>query len=522
MADKEKRTGEPMKSQYIDVKGIMTVPVIVSLLVIAFLSFLSVKLIADAVKVSEEETLSSGKSILGSSDYVFGSHANPEVEDMVGLSESLSRLASTHTEWTNYDKDPKQKGFFCIATESSDRRLVYNLDPDNLCGQGYKLQDFEYLWVDSVNSSFYAVINIPGEIVDLSDYYILVHNDSGNLASRLVINCYEAKAVRLNHAIFTGTLLAPKANVEYEDTSVYGQVYAVASTGNRAYYKNIPFGGYSEIMDDAVPVEFLNVAIRSTVVNWLKAKYPETYAEYPDSYVPTSSDLALVTELILDDLLIADMGDDLACFVNLEKLSCVRTKLTELDVSGLKKLAELDISETKIASLTLPEGNVLRTLRADDTALSSLPTEFLTGLKTLSIAGAPLASRPDYSRLTSLKSLDISGTGFDAFRTEEIAALAGLEELSLSENPGVTSFRLADFPKLKKADLSYCSLTEIDLKGCDALSELNVSYNKLKTVDLRPAASLTLCEAFGDGYSEIIATGSEVRVNCNQTTTVTR
>lgn len=523
MAKERKSTRTQKKSQYIDVKGIMTVPVIIALVLIAGLSFLSVKLIADAVKISEREKLASGTSILGSGDYVIGNRDNPDVEDMKALSEALSKLTPTHTEWTYYHEDKSQNGFFCIAKEKSDRRLVYQLDPENLCGMGYRLSDFEYLWVDSVNSSFYAVINIPGEVVDLSGYYILVHNDSGNLASRLVINCYEAKAVKLNNTILTGTLLAPNANVEYGDTSVYGQVYARASTGNRAYYKNIPFGGYATILEDAVPVEFMNVVLQGIVMDWLREHYPGLYSDYPDSYILTSSDLARVTELNLDDALIADFGDDLKYFVNLEKLSCRRTKLTALDVSHLRKLTELDLSEiSSFETLTLPEENALRVLTVSGTGLTALNTGVLSKLESLNVAGASFVSAPDYSKLTSVKVLNISDTGFQAFSEEEIAALSGLEELNISGNRKVTAFDLSVFPNLKKADLSNCALTGIDLSGCTSLSELNISYNQLKTVDLRPASALTVCDAFGEGYSEIIATGMDTRVNCLPSTKVTR
>lgn len=515
----EKNRNMRTKSQYIDVKSILQPPVVTAFILIAVLSFTAVKLITDGVRATAESEAFSGKSILNQKNYVISNSGNTEFKDMGELSLELSRLSSTHTEWTEIDKKPAENGFFCIASEQSDKRLVYNIDPENVCGKGYKLGDFDYIWVDSAGSTFYALINIPGEVVDLSDYYILVHDDSGNLASRLIINCYEAKAVKLNNAIITGTLLAPNANVEYDSTWVYGQVYAKASTGVRAYYKEIAFGGYAALLKEPFKAEFMNVSIRSAVLEWLKENYPEIYAGYPDSYVPESTDIERVTELTLDDKLIADLGDDLKYFTNLKKLSCRRTKLKALDISGLTKLEELDISETDVESLKLPANNSLRVLKADRTSIAELDTSALTGLEELSAAYVKFKSMPDFGRLTKLKNLDIAGTGFAAFREGETAALANLEYLNISENILVKSIDLAAFKKLVSANVSGCSIEKLDLTGCDALKSLDLSYNKFKNIDLRPAAGLETCNAFGD-YTQINASGMNVAVHCADKTQV--
>ncbi len=483
------------KAEYIDIKGIFKPSVIIMSVLIMVLSFVALKLIVDGIALRNNKSALTGDSILGESNYNAG-NTDFEVKDIKEISQGLATLKSTHTEWTNFADDPQQNGFFCIATGSADKRLVYNLDPKNICNMGYSLSDFKYIWVDSVNTGFYAVINIPGEVVDLTDYYILVHNDTGNLASRLIINCYEARVVKLKNTILTGTLLAPDATVEYDGTSVYGQVYANAYTGTRSFYKDIPFGGYSIVIEEIGAVDFMNVAIRANVLKWLKENYPEIYAGHSDDYRLNTVDLTYVTELILDDVMIADLGDDLKYFKNLKKLSVKRTKMTSLDVSFISELEELDISETEISEVTFAKNNSLKVLKADRTKLAELDMSLLEGLKELSISENNFTVMPD------------------------VYSLVNLTVLNVSKNKCITSFEFSSLAKLEKLNISECSLTELNLNGAKALKELHCSYNSIRELDLTPAGSLTYCEAYGTSFKSINAAGMNVRVSCHENATV--
>lgn len=83
----------------------------------------------------------------------------------------------------------------------------------------------------------------------------------------------------------------------------------------------------------------------------------------------------------------------------------------------------------------------------------------------------------------------------------------------------VKSIDLAAFKKLVSANVSGCSIEKLDLTGCDALKSLDLSYNKFKNIDLRPAAGLETCNAFGD-YTQINASGMNVAVHCADKTQV--
>ena len=425
--------------------------------------------------------------------------------DYVRISEDLAALSPTHTEWTNFAEDHSQNGLAFIATVDEGRRMVYNVDPDDLCGEGYSFADFNYIWVDSVNTGFFCVINIPGEVVDLTGYYILVHDDTGNLASRLVINCFEAKAVILKDAVVTGTLLAPGANVEYGNTVVYGGVYAKASTGSRAYYRQISFSGYSVILRDSKKVTFTNVIMRSVTLAWLKANIPGEYAGYPADYVPDTIDLARITSLGLDGQYIADMAGDLEYLVNLESLSLRRTKLKSLDVSRLSKLKYLDVGDTEISEVLLPESGSLETLIADNSALKTLDTSRLGGALKISLKNVKTEAAPDYSKLVSAVEINLSGAGIGGQELAVLGRLPALRTLDVSGNRNITELDLGAFETLETLNVSECAIAEITAGEETALKEIDISYNPLKNADLSAAGSLTRVNAYGEFESIRVA-----------------
>ena len=133
------------------------------------------------------------------------------------LSQELLSLEPSAVEWNKKGENPEDQGLYFISKENVDH-AVYNVDSENLCNEGYTFEDFEYIWINSESDDFNIVINISGSHIDLSDYYILVREEKGLYASRVIINCYEAQEVILNNTIVTGTILAPNADIKYENT----------------------------------------------------------------------------------------------------------------------------------------------------------------------------------------------------------------------------------------------------------------------------------------------------------------
>ncbi len=460
----------------------------------------------------------SGRNILGVQSRANQSSENTEYSDYRELSASLSRLAATHKEWTNIEKNPDETGFSCIATEDEGVRMVYNLDQNSICGK-YTLRDFDYIWVDSVNPGFCCLINIPGEEVDLSGYYILVHDDSGNLASRLIINCYEAKVVKLNKAIISGTILAPDANVEYDATVVYGAVYAKASTGARAYFKHIAFSGYTEILKDSKKFEFVNVVMRSKTLAWLREHYPEQYLTYPDDYVLNTDDLLKITDLDLEGEYIADMYKDLDALVNLESLSLSKTKIKELDLRAQIKLRYLDISDTDIGYVMLPETCTVEEFNADNAKLYILDAGTLKNAKTVLLKNNKFMIQPAYELLEKAEYICITNTGADNASIGKLYTLKNLKHLEAPENESITEVDLSGFAVLEFADFRDCSISSIVFAMANSLKDIDVSYNDMIEIDAKDAPHLSRIAAYGD-YKRIIVRDSTVAVYSLDTTKI--
>lgn len=460
-----------------------------------------------------------GKSVLGGSSKSGTISEDVDFGDYKEISLTLSKLKSTNTEWTNIDKNPSETGFSCIATVNEGERMIYNLDPSAICGK-YTLKDFNYIWVDSVNAGFCCLINIPGEEVDLSNYYILVHDDSGNLASRLIINCYEAKVVKLSKTILTGTLLAPLANVEYDATVVYGAVYAKASAGARAYFKQINFTNYTEILRESEKVSFVNTVMRPKVLECLRKSYPDKYTTYSDDYIPTLYDLSLIKEFSIDGEYIQDLHTDIDDMVNLEKLSVRNTKLRTLDLTKLTALKSVNIGETEIKTITFAEDNAIEEIIADDAVLDTLEAENLTRLKKLNVKNSTFSKMPDFASFTGLVELNITNTGIDNNVITSLSELKYLKRLIAPENPKVTSIDFSLFKTLAYADLKECALSKIQFAGSYMLTDVDVSYNKMIDVDASQAPALKQIYAYG-GYKTVCVKDESVKVSCLAGTTVT-
>lgn len=181
-----------------------------------------------------------GNSIINTPDISATSKPIPNVTDIVKLSEELLQLDTTEVEWNKKAEDSNSKGLYCIS-DTNEKYLVYNIDSNNISNEGYTLADFDHIWINSEDNNFYAVINLSGEVVDLSGYYILVRDETRTYAARAIINCYEAKEVILKGTAVTGTIIAPYANIVYEDTYVYGQVHGKSYEGTQKFYKRGAF-----------------------------------------------------------------------------------------------------------------------------------------------------------------------------------------------------------------------------------------------------------------------------------------
>lgn len=468
------------------------------IIVSAAVVFVAIKLLSDITKTKPVTKTLTTESIIKTQ----GSSGNPtektEYGDYGEISKKLSEMKATGEIWSDAEKNPENTGFYCIETSDIGTRLVYNIDQNDILGK--KLSDYDYFWVDCVNSGFYAVVNISGEVVDLSNYYVLVHDDTGNLASRLVINCYEAKAVKLADTILTGTLLAPNANVEFDNTTVYGAVYAKGTIGTRAFYKEIPFTNYELLLTEpGEPVTFENFNMAQLVLKNLKKQYPERYGTYSESYQLLTTDLRQLKIFDVSGEMIEDFYDDLLYMKNLEQLIVSETKLTRLDVSIFDKLKVLDISGTPIQELVYTKDSSITTLNLSETGM-------LGGI--------------DFSFMTNLKKLTVNRADFKGFNEDQAQVLGSLlTELDVSENENLTTLDTAPFTIIEKLNVSQTSIKEINLSKCEKLTEISANYTKIKELDLSANANLQTVDAYGD-YTKIIVPKENIHIGKLEATVV--
>lgn len=468
----------------------------------------------------------------------------PDVSDIKKLSEDLLNLEPTETEWTKKKEDPEDEGLYFIS-ENNDKYNIYYVDSNNIANEQYTLNDFSYLWINSEDDEFYAVINISGKKVDLSDYYILVRDETRNYASRAIINCYEATEVILKDTILTGTLIAPNAHVVYQDTYIYGQVHAKSFEGNQKYFREVFFTGYANLMHDLNFADIKVDAVRIAAIEFLMENDTlGTYSHYTTGSKLRLADTQAITSLILDGKEVSEeeIGSDLAFFENLTYLSCNNTNISSIDLSYAPKLTKLSINNTNIKELDLSYTPELESLSAngteikeidlsptpniynlslDDTEIEELDISKLTELLNLSIRntaikeidlssntklinyayGGTVLSLPDLSKLTNLEYLDCSNTNLQNIQIGSDS----IKVLDVSNNKKLTSFDFILFPSLDKLDISSCNLSTIKLDEASKLRVLNASFNKFTTVDLSVVPTLTNAELYGDSVKNIIA-----------------
>lgn len=474
-------------------------------LIVAGLSFLAVYHFAQALALHPTDTVDIGESIVFESEGALTESRIDGVTDIFQLSEELASLDSTHVEWTKIAEDPSQTGFFCIAEDKSSE-CVYNIDQNDICNLGYNLKNFNYIWVDSFSGSFYTVMNISGRVVDLSDYYILVRDSSSNLASRLIINCYEAEEVLLKNTILTGTLIAPSAHVTYEKTVVNGQVYAETSAGVRSSYRDISFTGYETLISALKKANLENECVRQWAVDYLRNNFPLIYGDVSGDYIPGETDLLRVTSMQLDGVTSSNISNDLKYFKKLQYFSCTNSKIENIDFSGLEFLSEISISSSTVTNLKFGELKSLLKLNAEKNVIQNLDVSLCPELVSLSYEGTAVKSLvlPKNSKIIYI---NCSDTDFRGFTQDNIAALSELLYLEAENNKHLGYIELSALPKLKKVNITNCGINDINFAECKNLYYAKCSNNDFTAINISNAPALIYFEAYSSVLKEIDATG---------------
>ncbi|MDH6357974.1 BACON domain-containing carbohydrate-binding protein [Parabacteroides sp. PF5-9] len=169
--------------------------------------------------------------------------------------------------------------------------------------------------------------------------------------------------------------------------------------------------------------------------------------------------------------------DGITYFPNLKNLFCGYTNLSSLDLSGLTKLEQLRVGNTKISELNISHLKQLQVLYCDNTSISELDVKELTNLEVIDVSDTQV-SVLEIGNLAKLQTLMCANTNIAEL---EIAQAVDLTLLTCSNTP---------ISKLAVDHLSYLQYLEC---GNTLISELNVSkLTRLKRLFCNNTAVQTL------------------------------
>lgn len=174
---------------------------------------------------------------------------------------------------------------------------------------------------------------------------------------------------------------------------------------------------------------------------------------------------------------------------SLESLRATYTKLTSLDISGLKKLKILYLNGNELTSLHIKECTALEKIDCSSNNLKTLDLDASTrmALKSLNVS---------YNKLTSLNASGLKNIKDlvcheNKLTSLDISGCENLQELSCYDNE-LTSLNASGLKTLMFLHCYNNKLTSLNVSGCSALEELYISSgypsgsyeNELQTLDV--------------------------------------
>lgn len=193
--------------------------------------------------------------------------------------------------------------------------------------------------------------------------------------------------------------------------------------------------------------------------------------------------------------------------INVNILEVKGKKHNNFNFSTFKKLEYLDINKVGIETLDVSVLEHLKSIKANDNNLREIKFNLTNKIEWLDLKGNNFTNGLDFTKLTSLKHLDLSDQK-EKLKNIDITPLVNLtelklerhnlEKLDLSKNTellslsldnskeddmGLTEIDLSNNKKLTAIYLKENKLSELKLKNL-LLSGLNIHGNRLTTIDL--------------------------------------
>lgn len=174
---------------------------------------------------------------------------------------------------------------------------------------------------------------------------------------------------------------------------------------------------------------------------------------------------------------------------SLESLRATYTKLTSLDISGLKKLKILYLNGNELTSLHIKECTALEEIDCSSNNLKTLDLDASTRMALKSL-------KASYNKLTSLNASGLKNIKYlvcheNKLTSLDISGCENLQELFCYDNE-LTSLNASGLKTLMFLHCYNNKLTSLNVSGCSALEELYISSgypsgsyeNELQTLDV--------------------------------------
>lgn len=286
--------------------------------------------------------------------------------------------------------------------------------------------------------------------------------------------------------------------------------------------------------NDIMDMSFISAVEEATGIQWSKNH---------NGYVPlTEENLNLIKGINQLDISKKGLTDlsYLKYFTGLNVLDCSYNEPSELPLTELTELAELNVSNCKLKSLDLSSLTKLNVLDCSDNKLESLVLSNNSGLTSLTCfnnywignslelnhlnnlvylkCGSTGLTALDLTGLEKLEYLDCQNNHITelnvkylselstlvcngtALTSLNVSGLTKLTELRCGDNENLSDLEMIGVSDLRTLEISYTNLGNIDITQFAGLEELYCANTKIESLDLSECTNLTSLEC---GYNSM-------------------
>ncbi len=222
------------------------------------------------------------------------------------------------------------------------------------------------------------------------------------------------------------------------------------------------------------------------------------------------SEAEATDSLFINEKGISDMTG-IEAFVNLKALSCKNNRITHLDVSNNRALADLNCEGNRLTSLDVSNCTALTDLDCSNNQITNLDVSNNSTLERLSIMDNQITSL-DVMNNPKLASLDCDNNELAIL---DVSNCSALTELACSKNP-FTRLDVSNNYTLERLSCSENQLTSLDVTNNTALRYLNINgyawwfgerFGKITTLNISNNPALEELHCSGNQLTSLDASG---------------